>query len=108
MQDAGGVQLGQFKRWYEQAGTPEITIEDRWDAATRSYELTAQQKVPPTPGQPDKSPMLIPLAMGLIGQEGNELPTRLEDEAAGRIGTRVLPLPICGIVFALSMCPHRR
>jgi aminopeptidase N len=92
MQDASGVDLGQFKRWYEQAGTPEITIEDRWDVATRSYELTAQQKVPPTPGQPDKLPMLIPLAMGLIGPEGGEFPTRLEDEAAGRMGTRVLPL----------------
>ena len=92
MQDAGGVDLGQFKRWYEQAGTPEITIEDRWDPVTHRYELTAQQKVPPTPGQPDKLPMLIPLAMGLIGPEGGELPTRLEDEAAGRVGTRVLPL----------------
>ena len=92
MQDAGGVDLSQFKRWYEQAGTPEITIEDRWDAATRAYELTAQQKVPPTPGQPDKLPMLIPLAMGLIGPEGAELPTRLEHEAASRTGTRVLAL----------------
>ena len=92
MQDAGGVDLSQFKRWYEQAGTPEITIEDRWDTATRSYELTAHQKVPPTPGQPDKLPMLIPLAMGLIGPDGDELPTRLEDEPAGRVGTRVLPL----------------
>ena len=69
MQDASGVDLGQFKRWYEQAGTPEITVEDHWDAAARSYELTATQKVPPTPGQPDKLPMLIPLAMGLIGPE---------------------------------------
>jgi aminopeptidase N len=92
MQDASGVDLGQFKRWYEQAGTPEIIIEDRWDAGARSYELTAQQRVPPTPGQPDKLPMLIPLAMGLIGPEGGELPIRLEDEPAGRIGTRVLPL----------------
>jgi aminopeptidase N len=92
MQDAGGVDLGQFKRWYEQAGTPEITIEDRWDPGTRSYELTAQQQVPPTPGQPDKLPMLIPLAMALIGPQGAELPTRLEDEAASRTGTRVLAL----------------
>jgi aminopeptidase N len=92
MQDAGGVDLGQFKRWYEQAGTPEITIEDRWDAGARSYELTAQQRVPATPGQPDKLPMLIPLAIGLIGPDGGEFPTRLEDEAASRTGTRVLPL----------------
>src|SRR5438309_1288832 len=92
MQDPDGVYLGKFKRWYEQAGTPEITIEDRWDAATHSYELTTQQKVPPTPGQPDKLPMLIPLAMGLIGPKGSELPTRLDDEAVSRTGTRILAL----------------
>ena len=92
MQEAGGVDLSQFKRWYEQAGTPEITVEDRWDPATRRYELTAEQKVPPTRGQTDKLPMLIPLAMGLIGPEGAELPTRLENEGTSRTGTRVLPL----------------
>jgi aminopeptidase N len=91
MQDASGVDLAQFKRWYGQAGTPEITVEDRWDAATGSYELTATQKVPPTPGQPEKLPMLIPLAMGLIGPDGVELPTRLENETASRTGTRILP-----------------
>src|SRR5215471_3262394 len=91
-QGASGVELGQFKRWYEQAGTPEITIGDRWDAATRSYELIAEQKVLPTPGQPDKLPMLIPLAMGLVGPDGAEWPTRLESEASNRTGTRVLAL----------------
>src|SRR6516225_6309049 len=92
MRDASGVDLGQFKRWYEQAGTPEITIEDRWAPATRSYELTAAQKVPPTPGQPEKLPMLIPLAMGLIGPDGAELPIRLEGESQSRTGTRIIAL----------------
>jgi aminopeptidase N len=92
MQDAGGVDLSQFKRWYEQAGRPEITIEDRWDKATKSYELSIAQKVPPTPGQAEKLPMLIPLAMGLLGPDGAELPTRLEEEADSQEGTRVLPL----------------
>jgi aminopeptidase N len=92
MQDASGVGLGQFKRWYEQAGTPEITIEDRWDPAADSYELIATQKVPPTPGQREKLPMLIPLAMALIGPDGRELPTRLKGEAQGRVGTRTLVL----------------
>jgi len=105
MQDAGGVDLGQFKRWYQQAGTPEITIEDRWDAAARSYELTARQTVPPTPGQPDKLPMLIPLAMGLIGPEGGELPTRLENEPAGRTGTRVLTLAEAQQSFVFADVP---
>ena len=92
MQDASGVDLGQFRRWYEQAGTPEITIEDRWDASTASYELIATQKIPPTPGQPEKLPMLIPLAMGLIGPDGVELAARLEGEATIPTGTRVLAL----------------
>src|SRR6201997_3197159 len=92
MQDASGVDLSQFKRWYEQAGRPEITIEDRWDKATKSYELSIAQKVPPTPGQAEKLPMLIPLAMGLLGPDGAELPTRLEEEADSRDGTRVITL----------------
>jgi aminopeptidase N len=92
MQDASGVDLGQFKRWYEQAGRPEITIEDRWDKATKSYELSIAQKVPPTPGQAEKLPMLIPVAMGLLGPDGAELPTRLEEEAETQHGTRVLSL----------------
>jgi aminopeptidase N len=92
MQDASGVDLRQFKRWYNQAGTPEITVEDHWDATTHSYELTLAQKVPPTPGQPEKLPMLIPLALGLIGQDGHELPTRLEGETQSAQGSRVVPL----------------
>ena len=91
MEDAGGVDLGQFKRWYEQAGTPEITVEDHWDPATSSFELSLAQKLSPTPGQPEKLPMLIPLAMGLIGRDGGELPTRLAGEAESRTGTRVVP-----------------
>ena len=92
MQDASGVDLSQFKRCYEQAGTPEITIGDRWDAATGSYEMTVEQKVPPTPGQAGKLPMLIPLAMGLIGPDGEEWPTRLASETRSRVGTRVIAL----------------
>jgi len=90
MQDAGGVDLSGFALWYEQAGTPEITVEDSYDSATRSYELSVAQRVPPTPGQPDKEPMPIPLAMVLLGPNGDELPTRLDGESAARAGTRVL------------------
>ena len=55
-----------------------------------AYELTVAQRVPPTPGQPEKAPMPIPLAMGLIGPNGDEMPTRLEGEGEARAGTRVL------------------
>jgi aminopeptidase N len=90
MEEGGGVDLAGFALWYAQAGTPEITIEDRYDPQARAYELSVAQKVPPTPGQPDKKPMPIPLAVGLIGPNGDEMPTRLEGEPQGRAGTRVL------------------
>src|SRR5262245_35329410 len=92
MQDASGVDLGRFKLWYEQAGTPEITVEDNWDRKTKTYELIIAQKVPPTPDQAEKLPMMIPLAMGLLGRKGAELPTRLEGEPESRSGTRVIAL----------------
>jgi aminopeptidase N len=73
MQDASGVDLSQFKRWYHQAGTPEITVSDSHDAATRRYTLTLAQRTPATPGQPDKQPLVIPVAMGLLESAGREV-----------------------------------
>src|SRR5580700_7394141 len=90
MEEGNGVDLGDFMLWYRQAGTPEITVEDRYDAEARQYELTVAQRVPPTPGQPDKQPMPVPLAIGLLGPNGDELPTRLDGETAPASGTRVL------------------
>ena len=90
MAEGGGVDLGGFTHWYEQAGTPELTIEDHYDPAARSYELTVSQTTPPTPGQADKAPVPIPLAIGLLGPNGDELPTRLDGETTDAAGTRVL------------------
>ncbi len=93
MRQAGserGVDLGAFERWYEQAGTPEITIDDDYDPAMRRYSLSIAQRIPPTPGQPEKAPVPVPLAMGLIGPNGDALPARLEGEAAAPSGTRIL------------------
>ncbi len=90
MQQGGGVELGDFGLWYEQAGTPEVTVAERYDPATRSYELEVSQRVPATPGQTDKKPMPIPLALGFLGPNGDEMPTRLDGETASSAGTRVL------------------
>jgi aminopeptidase N len=79
MQDASGVDLQRFKLWYHQAGTPELTVVDVYDPATKRYSLTVKQHTPPTPGQPDKKPLVVPLAMGL-----------LDGESAAHEGTRVL------------------
>jgi aminopeptidase N len=68
-----------------------LTVRDRYDAAARTYELTVSQSCPPTPGQPVKHPMHIPLAVGLVTDAG-DLPLRLEGEAAAGEPTRVLSL----------------
>jgi aminopeptidase N len=76
MQDASGIDLAQFKRWYHQAGTPEVAASGAYDAAARRYTLALMQRTPPTPGQPEKQPLVIPVVMGLLGEDGSELGTR--------------------------------
>ena len=92
MADAGKRDLSQFMLWYDQAGTPVLTVADAYRADEGSYTLTVTQSCPSTPGQPEKKPFHIPLAMGLLNREGDELPLKLagETEAAGT--SRVLEL----------------
>jgi aminopeptidase N len=70
-EDASGRDLSRFKRWYEQAGTPRLAATETWDGSR--YALTLAQETPPTPGQPEKLPVVIPVAYGLIGRDGREL-----------------------------------
>jgi len=108
MEDANGADLGQFRRWYEQAGTPVLEAEARYDAAERTCDLTVRQSCPPTPGQPDKPAFHIPLAMGLVGANGNDLPLQLDGEnAPAGSGTRVLPLAAPAQTFRFVNLPSR-
>jgi aminopeptidase N len=75
--DVSGRDFSQFMRWYTQAGTPEVTVATHYDERTKSYRLDIAQTVPPTPGQPDKAPLVIPLALGLVGSNG-DLPLCLD------------------------------
>src|SRR5207342_3432695 len=63
--DVSGRDMRQFMRWYSQAGTPEIKIEPHYDPAACNFRLDIAQNIPPTPGQPNKEPTLIPLVLGL-------------------------------------------
>jgi aminopeptidase N len=90
MADASGVNLNNFKLWYHQAGTPEVSVEDAYDAARKQYRLTIKQTTKPTPGQPEKQPVVIPVAMGLLDGNGQELETKLAGETVATQGTRVL------------------
>ena len=76
MADASGLDLAQFKLWYSQAGTPEVEARGHYDEAAKTYSLTLRQHIPDTPGQTNKQPMHIPVAFGLIGPNGNDLPLK--------------------------------
>jgi aminopeptidase N len=75
-EDVTGRDLAQFKRWYTQAGTPRLRVSD--DFKNGTYTLHFEQETPPTPGQPEKHPQVIPIALGLLGRNGDEImPTRI-------------------------------
>jgi len=69
MEDASGVDLHQFRLWYAQAGTPRLAVRQNHDAATGTATLDIAQLVPPTPGQPEKQPMHIPLRISLFDRD---------------------------------------
>ena len=71
MSDAGGIDLNQFRRWYEQAGTPNLRVEERYENATLT--LSIEQSCPPTPGQEQKLPFHMPVLIGLLGGDGQDL-----------------------------------
>lgn len=88
--DVSSRDMTQFMRWYSQAGTPEVTVVARFDAAAKAYTLTCKQTVPPTPNQPAKLPMVIPLVTGLVGKDGRDLPLTLANGGALALGVLVL------------------
>jgi aminopeptidase N len=92
MAEANGRDLDQFMRWYGQAGTPVIGASGKWVGSAGMYVLTLSQHTRPTPGQSDNQPLHIPVAIGLIGPDGADLPLRLEGETHAGPTTRLLEL----------------
>jgi aminopeptidase N len=81
MADANGIDLDQFERWYTQAGTPVVEASGVYDVSNQRYTLKLRQSCPDTPGQTDKQPFHIPVAVGLMSQWGADM-----------VGTPVLEL----------------
>jgi aminopeptidase N len=96
MEDASGLDLTQFKLWYSQAGTPEVSARGAYDTKTKTYHLTLSQKIPPTAGQPDKKPMHIPVAVGLVGANGRDM-----------VETKILHLKEPEQTFAFENIPEK-
>jgi aminopeptidase N len=73
MAEVGKRDLSQFKLWYSQAGTPKIQVTGNYDSGRKRYELNFTQSCAPTPGQAEKRPFLIPIAIGLLGSRGESI-----------------------------------
>ncbi|MGA2941484.1 MAG: aminopeptidase N [Xanthobacteraceae bacterium] len=96
--DVSGRDMKQFMRWYSQAGTPDITVVPHYDADAKTYQLDIAQRIPPTANQPTKEPMIIPLAVGLVGKDGTDLPLALDNRPLDR-GVLELTKPNQTFVF---------
>ncbi|MGA0595438.1 aminopeptidase N [Enterovirga sp. CN4-39] len=71
--EVSGRDLRHFQRWYEQAGTPTVSVQTAYDPVARTYRMEFRQETPPTPGQPEKSPLVVPVLLGLVGEDGQLL-----------------------------------
>ena len=91
IEDANRVDLTQFKRWYSQAGTPQLNIATEYDSTVQRYTLTINQHCVATPGQRHKEAFHIPVALGLLDKKGNIIQLQLDGEAASNVSeTRIL------------------
>ncbi len=83
--DAGHRDMTQFMLWYAQAGTPEVTVTAKYDAAAKTLTIDCRQTLAPSPGQPVKQPTVIPLRLGLVGKNGRDLPLLRDGKPAGDV-----------------------
>jgi aminopeptidase N len=83
--DVTGRDLSHFANWYSQAGTPRVTAKGHYDADAGTYRLDLFQETPATPGQPTKEPMVIPIVLGLVAQDGGPMPMTSERVNADQV-----------------------
>jgi aminopeptidase N len=99
--------LQTYSRWYAQAGTPSVNAKGTYDAATRQYRLTLTQSVAPTPGQPDKTPVRMPMRVALFDDNGAKLETQLDGGAASQDHVVLLEKASNTFVFSNVASPPR-
>lgn len=113
MEEANGLSLEQFRLWYQQSGTPTLTIASEYYPDEQALELTVTQQLPPTPGQPQKKPMHMPVAVGLLSADGRDMHFQVEPEDLARLDqsddryTAVLSLTQAKQRFRLSGVDER-
>ncbi|TYI70469.1 hypothetical protein E1A91_D08G223200v1 [Gossypium mustelinum] len=74
MRDTNDADFANFLLWYSQAGTLVVKVTSSYNTDADTFSLKFSQEVPPTPGQPVKEPMFIPVAVGLLDSSGRDIP----------------------------------
>jgi aminopeptidase N len=82
MEEVSGLDLTQFRRWYKQSGTPQVEVNSHYDTAAKTYSLSFEQSCPATPGQSHKKPFVIPIKLGLVGADGQDLPLNTQGDTS--------------------------
>ncbi|XP_022002157.1 puromycin-sensitive aminopeptidase isoform X1 [Helianthus annuus] len=116
MRDANDADFANFLLWYSQAGTPVVKVTSSYNAEAHTFSLKFSQTVPPTPGQPIKEPMFIPVAAGLLDSNGKDMPLssiyhdgKLESVACGGqpVNTTVLRVTKAEEEFVFTDVPEK-
>ncbi|MEA2108514.1 MAG: aminopeptidase N [Pseudomonadota bacterium] len=81
MAEVSGRDFSIFRRWYSQAGTPELKVRTVYDSRNKTFTINLRQSCLPTPGQEKKEPFLLPVVVGLLDRQGQSLPLQLAGEA---------------------------
>ena len=105
MADASGRDFKQFFKWYEQAGTPNVSVRGSYDAPAKAFDVTVTQSTPRLSGQKKKTPFHMPLALGLVGPDGKDMPLQLE--GAGPLPHAVVELTKARHTFRFTDIAHK-
>ncbi len=105
--DVSGRDFGQFMRWYTQAGTPKVSVRTAYDPAAATYRIAMTQALAPTPGQPTKLPMTMPLALGLVDPQGGDIPLVSSDATREELASGVFELSDAERTIVFRDVPRR-
>ena len=109
MADANDADLSQFKPWYSQAGTPLVAATTAYDAEARTFSVSLTQTTPDTPGQTGKKPVLMPISIGLVGPDGQDVPLRLRgaDDDGDVVTTKTLRFSDASATYVFEDVPAK-
>ena len=105
--EVSGRDLGVFKRWYNQAGTPLLTARTHYDESAKTFRVDLSQSLAPTPGQSEKAPACLPIRLGLVDAEHGDLPLRSDDASSEEIASGVFALESASRSLTFTNVPRR-